>query len=64
MKKMKYQTTKEAAEVLGLVHYQNVITLIKEGKLKGRKFGYTWMVDKKSVLERKERLKHLFDTAT
>lgn len=53
---MLYITTKEAAEILNLEYYQNVNTLLRQGKLKGKKFGTTWQVNKKSVLERKAKL--------
>jgi excisionase family DNA binding protein len=52
---MKYITSKQAAEILGLKDYHTVIKYIKAGWLKGKKFGNQWMLTKKDVLERKLR---------
>ena len=43
-------TTKEAARILG-VTLNHVSYLLRTGKIKGKKFGYFWMVDKSSAEE-------------
>ena len=49
-------TAQLAAEILDITPY-SVWRLLREGKLKGEKFGTSWMVDKASVSEYKERNK-------
>jgi excisionase family DNA binding protein len=49
---LKYLTTKQAAEVLGVTH-QRVCKMLKDGVLKGQKFGHVWQVDKAAVEARK-----------
>lgn len=41
-------TTKEAAEIIG-VSLKHVTYLLRTGKVKGKKFGYFWMVDMASA---------------
>lgn len=43
-------TTKEAAEIIG-VSIKQVSYLLIKGRIKGKKFGRFWMVDKQSVDE-------------
>jgi len=42
-------TTKEAAEMSGY-HPEHLRELIREGKVKARKFGIVWQVDRASLL--------------
>ena len=42
-------TTKQAAEVSGY-HPEHLRELIREGKVKARKFGIVWQVDRASLL--------------
>lgn len=41
-------TTKEAAEILGIAP-ESVARLVKQGTLKGERFGHAWMVYRSSV---------------
>ncbi len=43
-------TTNEAAEIIG-VSLKHVTYLLRTGKVKGKKFGRFWMVDRASVEE-------------
>lgn len=52
---MEYITTKQAAEVLGVTH-QRVCKMLKDGVLKGQKFGHVWQVNKAAVEARKKRI--------
>jgi excisionase family DNA binding protein len=49
-------TAFEAAAMLQ-IHQPDVYRLINEGKLKARKSGKTWLIDKESVTNRIEALK-------
>ncbi len=43
-------TTTEAAELSGY-HPVHLRVLIREGRIKGRKFGIVWQVSRKSLME-------------
>ena len=46
---------KEAAQILGISH-THVIRLIKSGKIKGQKVGWSYVIDKSSVVYDKKKL--------
>ncbi len=45
-----FMTTQEAAEKLGF-HVKRIPTMVRNGTLKGTRFGRAWLVSKKSVQE-------------
>ena len=47
-------TTKEAAKILGIAP-ESVARLVKQGTLKGERFGHAWMVYRSSVEQYLER---------
>jgi len=49
-----YITTSEAARILGLTT-RTIQGLCFNGKIKAKKFGFLWMISKKSILEYKKR---------
>ena len=53
-------TTTQAAEFSGY-HAEYLRTLVREGKVKGQKFGPIWQVSKKSLQEYLERAMGLKD---
>ncbi len=53
-------TTKEAAQITGY-HEEYLRTLIRDGKVKGQKFGPIWQVSKRSLLDYLGRAKKSLD---
>lgn len=53
-----YMTTAQAAEILGL-HPASISRLVKQGKLRGERFGRDWMVSKRSVEDYLKRFGNL-----
>lgn len=50
-----WMTTKDAAKLAGY-HVDYMRQLAKSGEVEARKFGYTWMVSKKSLLDYMKRI--------
>ena len=53
-----YLTTEEAAEVLGYTR-QHIRVLIYEGRLRGERFGKSWLVSRSSVEDYSMRRQNL-----
>lgn len=49
-------STREAAEYLRVTNF-TILRLIRRKSIKAKRFGHTWMVDKRSIEEYKERNK-------
>jgi len=48
-------SVKEASQILGISH-THVIRLIKSGKIKGSKVGWSYVIDKSSIVYDKDKL--------
>lgn len=57
---MGYISAREASKETGYTQ-QHISWLIREGRVKGRKFAQTWMVDKESLLAYVESAKNSGD---
>lgn len=47
---MPFITTEEGQELTGFTR-EHITRLVRAGKVKGRRFGWVWQVDKESLLE-------------